>query len=516
MKDKLEKIPLLYYNLLKLIAEKGKLRLEDGVALLKEDQANIVAGSFFLKERGWIQIEEKEYREYRVGAKGKEYNLRELPERIVLKSVLERGVKELEISSLSNLTGLESKWAGESIKWLIERGWFKRDKGRLVITDFAIKAKDKKEPDELLWEILFDSNRWVKGEELKEKVPSFEEALSVFMDKRKRFIEERVRKERIFYLTELGEKVLKEEKIAPIETVTLLTTELLKDGKWRGVEFRSYDITLKAQDIFPGKIHPVREVYQRTREIFLRMGFREVSSPYVELAFWDFDALFQPQDHPARDMQDTFYLKQPPFGKLPPHELVEKVRMTHENGWETGSKGWRYKWKEELAVKVVLRTHTTAATIRALASHPSPPYKVFCIGPVFRRETLTYKHLPVFHQVDGIIIDKEANFRVLLGILKEFYTKLGFEKIQFRPAFFPYTEPSVEIFIWHEKKRDWVEMGGSGIFRPEVTRPFGCDLPVLAWGLGLERLAMFIYGVERISELYYSDIRWLKERKVCL
>jgi phenylalanyl-tRNA synthetase alpha chain len=163
----------------------------------------------------------------------------------------------------------------------------------------------------------------------------------------------------------------------------------------------------------------------------------------------------------------------------------------------------------------VLRTHTTATTVRALAADPNAPRKVFCVGKVFRRETVDYKHLPVFYQVDGIIIDKEASFASLLGTLEAFYRKMGFDKFQFRPAFFPYTEPSVEIFVYMEEKKDWVEMGGAGVFRPEVTEPFGCKVPVLAWGLGLERLAMFRYGLKDIRQIYISDLAWLKEAKLC-
>jgi phenylalanyl-tRNA synthetase alpha chain len=246
------------------------------------------------------------------------------------------------------------------------------------------------------------------------------------------------------------------------------------------------------------------------------MGFDEVESPYAESGFWDFDALFQPQDHPAREMQDTFFLERPCTCSLPSAELVSNVAATHENGGSTGSLGWGYKWGEEKAVQAVLRTHTTASTIRALSRNPEPARKVFCVGRVFRRETIDYKHLPVFFQVDGIIIDKKANFASLLGTLEAFYRKMGFEKFQFRPAFFPYTEPSVEVYVWHEKRRDWMEMGGAGIFRPEVTEPLGCDCPVMAWGLGLERIAIFRYGLNDIREIYMPDIKWLREVPACL
>ena len=255
------------------------------------------------------------------------------------------------------------------------------------------------------------------------------------------------------------------------------------------------------------------------------MGFAEVVSPMVESAFWNFDALFQPQDHPARDMQDTFYMREPSTAPLPgesrelgagsvekesapppnssllaPHSLLENVRRTHEDGWETGSEGWGYTWSPERSRQVVLRTHTTAATIRALAANPNPPGKFFCVGWTYRNETISFKHLPVFHQVDGIIIDEEANLASLMGTLQEFYSKMGFGRVKFKPAFYPYTEPSVDVVVYMESRGKWIEMGGAGIFRPEVTLPLGCNYPVLAWGLGIERLAMIRFGVSDIRD----------------
>jgi len=117
--------------------------------------------------------------------------------------------------------------------------------------------------------------------------------------------------------------------------------------------------------------------------------------------------------------------------------------------------------------------------------------------------------------VDGIIIDESASFSSLLGTLQAFYARMGFDKLDFRPAFFPYTEPSVEVYIWYEPKKDWVEMGGAGVFRLEVTEPLGCTTPVLAWGLGLDRLAMLSNGMEDIRDLYLVDLEWLKGVPQC-
>jgi phenylalanyl-tRNA synthetase alpha chain len=247
---------------------------------------------------------------------------------------------------------------------------------------------------------------------------------------------------------------------------------------------------------------------EEVRRAFLALGFEEATCPMAESAFWDFDALFQPQDHPAREMQDTLYCSNPATFPLPDPALVEAVRATHETGGSTGSLGWRYAWSEQRASQVVLRTHMTASSILALARDPHPPRKVFSIGRVFRRETLDATHLPEFTQVDGIIIDAHANLASLLGTLATFYSRMGIDDIKMKPAFFPYTEPSVEVHIkWAGR---WMEMGGAGIFRPEVTEPFGCKVPVLAWGLGLERLAMARFGLSSIKDLYQPRLDWLR------
>ena len=274
-------------------------------------------------------------------------------------------------------------------------------------------------------------------------------------------------------------------------------------------------MTLAARDVFPAKIHPLRKIIEETRTAFLEMGFAEVVSPMVESAFWNFDALFQPQDHPAREMQDTFYMRHPAEVPLPDDKIVEQVRRTHEDGWETGSEGWGYTWSPERSKQVVLRTHTTAATIRAVAKNPEPPGKFFCVGWTYRNETISFKHLPVFHQVDGIIIDEEANLASLMGTLQEFYSKMGFGRVKFKPAFYPYTEPSVDVVVYMESRKKWLEMGGAGNFRPEVTLPLGCKQPVLAWGLGIERLAMLRFGLSDIRELYRPSLDTLEGVPLC-
>jgi phenylalanyl-tRNA synthetase alpha chain len=286
----------------------------------------------------------------------------------------------------------------------------------------------------------------------------------------------------------------------------------LKEGNWKNQNYRPYNINTEYPEFFPGKNHPLRMIIEEIREIFLNLGFTESNGPILDSAFWNFDSLFQPQDHAAREMQDTFYMKNPKDTNLPNKDLVEKVSNAHEFGGDTGSEGWLYNWSENIAKQSVLRTHTTGVSTRFLANN-KVPLKMFSVGRVFRRETITYKHLPEFHQVEGIVAGENINYQNLLGILKEFYKKLGFE-VRFRPAYFPYTYLSTECEVYLDEKETWIELGGSGMFRPEVLEPLGVNVPVLAFGLGIERLAMIRYDISDIRMLYKSDIKWLRELSV--
>ncbi len=474
-----------------------EITVSDLALKLGKDQSQVSACCLSRAEDGWITLREEERLWLRLGKKA-EPLLEGFPERKVI-AVLETMGGQAELPQIPDV--------GQSLRFLKAKGWADQQGRTLILTEAGRAGIHQLGPDELLVQAL------QSGEQEASTLAVAQEGLKLLQG-RSGVVDERPRTLRWVRLSDQGQKLV-QEGLEVRQQVNQLTHEMMLSGEWRNVDFRPYDVTLASEAVYPGKEHPFVSIIQQTRRVFLEMGFSETVSPYVESGFWDFDALFQPQDHPARDMQDTFYVARPAQCSLPRAEWVEAVGATHENGGETGSLGWRYKWNRDLIGQPVLRTHTTASSIRALAENPNPPRKVFCVGPVFRRETVDYKHLPVFHQVDGIIIDEKASFASLLGTLKAFYRKMGFEKFQFRPAFFPYTEPSVEIFVWSERKGDWVEMGGAGVFRPEVTRPFGCKVPVLAWGLGLERLAMFRYELGSIGELYRARLNWLKETPLC-
>jgi phenylalanyl-tRNA synthetase alpha chain len=335
---------------------------------------------------------------------------------------------------------------------------------------------------------------------------------------RKKIIQASEEQELEFEITELGSRVLEELPKFKHDLIEQLTPEMLLKGSWQGKRFRHYDIQSKIPDLYGGKRHFVNQAISYGRKIWTDMGFTEMQGTLTQTSFWNFDALFTAQDHPVREMQDTFYI-QGISGKLPERAIVEKVKKAHEKGVE-GSKGWNYKWKEEEAKRVVLRTHTTclsAATLSKLASLKGKEKKgkFFAIGKCFRNETVDWSHGFEFNQTEGIVVDKNANFKHLLGYLKEFFKKMGHEKIKFRPSYFPYTEPSVEIDVFVPEKNKWMELGGAGIFRPEVVVPLlGEWVPVLAWGPGFDRIIMDYYEIKDLRETYANDINKLRKMKV--
>ncbi len=492
----------------------GEVEIPDLAARLETDQALISAGAELLSERGLVDVREVPRQELVLKEADRQATESQLPERKILEA-LSREKRPLTIQELPPLTELEPREVGASLRFLTAKKWAAKEGSALKLGEKAAEGLAAPGADELLLKALAQREGG-KGweDELVAEDLDIAAALALLKGRRDLF-EVRGKRRRFVKLTDEGRALLA-AGIGEAREVGHLTNELITSGEWRDVTFKAYDVNLGVSPVTAGKLHPMQRVIHDTRRVFLEMGFEEIVSPMVESAFWNFDALFQPQDHPAREMQDTFYLAQPERIDLPGDaELVNRVARTHEDGGATGSLGWLYSWDPARAKTAVLRTHTTSATVRALAEQPEGPRKVFCVGKVFRREAIDYKHLPVFYQVDGIIIDEKATFAHLLGTLAAFYRKMGFERFEFHPSFFPYTEPSVEVFIWLEEKRDWIEMGGAGLFRPEVTEPLGCTSPVLAWGLGLERLAMLRYNVLDMRELYLTDLEWLKEVPLC-
>lgn len=311
---------------------------------------------------------------------------------------------------------------------------------------------------------------------------------------------------------------------ARVKQATELTHAMLESGDWEKVKFKPYNFHAEGKQPDGGCLHTLLKVREQFRLIFLEMGFEEMpTNNYVESSFWNFDALFQPQQHPARDEHDTFFLSDPPLANIQDRDYMLRVKAVHEDGG-FGSRGYRYNWSEVEARKNILRTHTTAVSSRMLyllarEEGEFRPRKYFSIDRVFRNETLDATHLAEFHQIEGLVADRNLSLGHLKGIIHEFFKKMGMTQLRFKPTHNPYTTPSLEIHAFHEQLGKWVEVGNSGVFRPEMVRPMGIpdDVTVIAWGLSLERPTMIKYGIKNIRDLFGHrvDLHAIQSNPLC-
>ncbi|CAD7946534.1 unnamed protein product [Amoebophrya sp. A25] len=320
-----------------------------------------------------------------------------------------------------------------------------------------------------------------------------------------------------------------ESKARAQKAVAELTEQMMQTGSWAAANFKPLNFEAQGQPIPAGQLHPCLKVREHYRRIFFQMGFQEMpTNRFVESSFWNFDTLYQPQQHPARDAQDTFFCESPAEANqdLISADFFAETQKLHETGGY-GSIGWRYPWSKAEALTTILRTHTTACTSRVLYKHAQKckklgkwkPMKCFSVDRVFRNETLDATHLAEFHQAEGFIADVGLTLGHLIGTLREFFKHIGITDLEFKPAYNPYTEPSMEIFGFHKGLNKVVEIGNSGMFRPEMIRPMGVpeNVRVIAWGISLERPTMIQYGIDNIRDLVGErmDVNTLKVNPVC-
>ncbi|RMG74735.1 MAG: phenylalanine--tRNA ligase subunit alpha [Nitrospirae bacterium] len=272
-----------------------------------------------------------------------------------------------------------------------------------------------------------------------------------------------------------------------------LEAELTKKQAERELLKDQLDITLPGRFVPPGSYHPVSQVLQEIIDIFVTMGFSVEEGPEVELDYYNFEALNIPKEHPARDMQDTFYVKT-----------------------ET---------RDELIISdVVLRTHTSPVQIRGMEKR-TPPFRFIAPGKVYRCDS-DVSHTPMFHQVEGLMVGEDVTFSDLKGVLEIFVHELfGPETpVRFRPSYFPFTEPSAEVDIGCIlcggkgcrvcKGTGWLEVLGSGMVHPKVFEAVGYDTERykgFAFGMGVERLTMLKYGIDDIRLFFENDLRFLRQ-----
>lgn len=455
----------------------------------------------WLANKEVLEFEKQTAEKIELGENGQFYLEKNLPERQAVEAI-KQGADT--IPKLQEKLGKQE--AGVAIGQLKSKDAVKVD-DKLSLTPEGEKIFKEETSEERFLKILPKK----KKELNKDDKQAFEN-----LYKRKNIIKVTEEKDWFYNLTNTGKKLVK-QKLSDEDMIDALTPQMLADGSWKGKTFRRYDVKVKVPKMHGGRRHPLSAVINLLRDIFVEMGFEEMQGPWVETAFWCMDSMWIPQDHPSREVQDTFYL--PYKGKLPNKEIVEKVKAVHEYGGECGSKGYGYEWDPEIARQILLRTHTTATTYRYFGFEDiknRERAKFFSVGRVFRNEAIDATHLPEFHQIEGFVMDDGLSLKDLMGMIKAFYAKMGIHKIKFKITYNPYTESSLEAMYYDEHRGKWLELINSGVFRPESVEPYGIKKPVIAWGIGVERLAMILYELDKIRDILgpTCDLSWLRKYKI--
>ncbi len=423
-------------------------------------------GIEWLRLKGFAIVTESEKITFSLGPNGLDSLKNGLPERKLINMLKDEPKTFEQIRSALSGAGFNVAIANAK-----KNGWIKIEKGN---SDSLVSIKEKpiETPEEKL--LSFIGEKTVSQEEITNSL-----AMKILLS-------------RPNYIIQTSEKL---KNISLADAALSLDTSISSSG--------AIDVEADVSSIFAARTHPLQDTIDEIREIFVNLGFSEIFGSMTQSSFWNFDALFTPQDHPARELQDTFYLEDTELKNPATSSQIKNISLSH-------SKNWKYDWKLSESQKMVLRTHTTCVTIKYLAEQKPENARIFSLGRVFRNEKVSYKHLVEFNQIEGIVIGNNTTLRDLMGIQKEFYKKLGLTKIKFWPTFFPYTEPSLQTMVYNEKLGKWIELFGMGIFRPEVTKPLGIDKPVLAWGGGIERIAMLKYELDDVREFYNNNLSWLR------
>ena len=449
-------------------------------------------GIEWLKFKRLIVVEQISTQRIFITSEGVEAAKNGLPERRLVNSLKEGNVTLAQVLASG---AIKNEEINAAIAGARRNQWIQLTDGKIIPTPFA----STQSPEEIFLENMRETI------EISKLTDEEKRALEQ-LKKRPNFIEIKEEKESLISLTDAARQII--PRLSQENLERRLTTELISSGKWKETKFDVLDVEASAPIVYPGRRHPLIEIIDEVKEIFIGLGFSEIEGPIIQSGFWNFDALFTPQDHPAREMQDTFYIsaqKQPiPATK----DQILKISRVHKQRWNR-------RWDAQEGQRLVLRTHTTPVTVQHLAKVKSEVGRFFSVGKVFRNEKVSYKHLVEFHQVEGVATAPNASLRELMGLQKEFYSKMGIKRIKFWPTFFPYTEPSLQSMVYNERLKKWVELFGMGILRPEVTTPLGIKTPVLAWGGGLERIAMLRFGLDDVRELYGNKLGWLRGVPKC-
>ena len=488
----------------------GKASVEQLISEAELSDAAVMRAALTLQEQGLVRIHAEPQVIARLSAEGGLHAENGLPERRLIRALLKLG-GEANLDRAVAEAGLDQQFKQIALGWVIKKNWAVYDsKANMLRVAANLQQGEAPEGDDekLLRQLLGN------GQVPLNMLSSPLHAAVQMLKKRKLLVtEEKTR--RVIEVTEPGRQAAVGATAAP-EEVTQLTPELVITGKWRGVKLREYNIEAPVAKTWPGKKHPYLSFLEEVRAKLVTLGFKEMTGTSVETSFFNFDALYTPQDHPAREIFGIYFVKNPEYGDISAYEqAVANVKATHENGWRTGSTGWGYKYSVQEAKRLILRGHGTCLSARTLLSSKLEiPSRYFSIARCYRPEVVDKTHLSEFNQVEGIVVDEKLTLRDLLGVLAKFALEIaGADKVRFKPDYFPFTEPSVELSAYKEGY-GWIEFGGSGIFRPEVTLPLGVKVPVIAWGLGIDRLFMMRAGVDDIRYIFSQNLDWLRRKEV--
>ncbi len=452
-------------------------------------EASVHKAGLWSKVKGLVSHEDTTAATTALTPEGKEYAAAGIPEKQLLRLV---------VSGVDTIPALREKLPQLDIAlgWARRKKWIEINSGKLTLTSEGKRATRA----ETAIETALKTGA---------PTPATHEEL-----KSRKLIEITERTTKRMELTPAGKRAAKvlPKHDAVAAAAGQLTPEDLRSGAWQKKQYRPYDLSAPVPGHAAGRFHPYMSYLQRIREQLVAQGFQEARGPIVETEFWNADALFMPQDHPARGLHDVFFVKEPKTGSVPPVPLA-LVGKTHANGWVTNSRGWG-AFDANQSKNLLLRSQTTAVSARTLASKPQHA-KWFSIGRNFRPDVLDATHSAEFFQCDCIVTGDGLNLRHLYAYLELFAKQIaGATEIRFRPSYFPFVEPGVEVDAKIGTR--WIEVAGAGIFRPEVTQPLGESRPVLAWAFGLDRLAMRALDVPDIRQFYQPDLAALRNARAVL
>lgn len=491
---------------LKALKPQHGRKIDELAKELKISPEAVARASLWLQNKQLVSVIEHKHFSISLEELGNQYALKGLPERKFLQITSKRPMFPDEVAKEANLDKQETMF---SLGFWKKKGGISLEEGKVYITDNGKEYLNK-----LTLEEQFIKSLHFVGEIKAEDMSA--EDTAAFQEFQKRGLAKKVGKKiRELTITPLGITVA--NSIDAVARIGQLTPAVLKAGGWKTSAFRRFDITAPVPKLWPGKKQQYKAFLDEVKEELVALGFEEMLGSSVESSFWNFDALYVPQDHPARGWHDIYSVKEPKYCNLKKYDkLIKAVARVHQNGGTTGSAGWQYDYNEKEAGRLQLRSHGTALSARMLANpNVKNPGAYFAIARCYRPDKIDATHLTEFNQCEGIVLDEKVTFKHLLGLLSEFTKKFaGTDKMRFIPTYFPFTEPSVEGQAWHPQLKRWIEVAPAGILRPEITQTLGIKTPVLAWGIGIDRLFMIKNGISDIRQLFSQDIEYLREAKL--